>query len=105
MTRPNGHTGIGLEISIGRVLRLGVLASSACLTFGLILAFADADGRLAHGFLTTGIVVLLATPLARVVVSMVDFARRGDRPFFALTLILLVELAAAVAAALYRWTF
>lgn len=105
MTRPEAHTGIELEIAIGRVLWLGILASSVSLTFGLILAFADGDSRLAQGLLTTGIVILLATPVARVVVSMIEYAREGDRPFFALTLILLLELAASVAAALYRWTF
>jgi uncharacterized membrane protein len=105
MTRSNGHTPIELEISIGRVLWLGVLASSVCLSVGLVLAFAAGDGRLTRGLLTTGIVILLATPVARVVVSNIEYAREGDWPFFALTLILLAELATSVAAALYRWTF
>lgn len=103
MTRSNGQ--IELEMSIGRVLWLGILPSSACLGVGLILAFVDGDGRLAQGLLTTGIVILLATPAARVVVSVIGYARQGDWRFFALTLTLLVELATSVAVAVYRWTF
>jgi len=105
MTRSNGQTGIGLETSIGRVLRFGTRASSACLAFGLILALADGHGRLVQVLLTTGIVILLATPAVRVVVSTIDYAREGDWLFVALTLIVLMELAAGVVAASYRWTF
>jgi uncharacterized membrane protein len=102
MTRSNGHAGIGLETSIGRVLRFGIRASSVCLAFGLILAFADGNGWLAQGLLTTGIVFLLATPAVRVVVSTIDYARESDWLFVALTLIVLMELAASVVAASYR---
>ena len=106
MTRSNaGHAGIDLEISIGRVLWLGILASSVCLTLGLILAFADGDSRLAQRLLTMGIIILLATPASRVVVSTIGYAGERDWQFVALTLILLVELAASVVAAAYRWTF
>lgn len=104
MTPADGHAGMGLERSIGRVLRLGILASSACLACGLILALRDGNGRLAQGLLTTGIVVLLATPAARVLVSVIDYARRGEWLFVALTLIVLMELAVSVVVASYRWT-
>jgi uncharacterized membrane protein len=88
-----------LEAAIGRVLRLGVLASSACLGAGLAITLALGSTRLATGLLTTGLVILLATPAARVVVSTVSYARERDWLFVALTLTVLAELIASSIAA------
>jgi uncharacterized membrane protein len=88
-----------LEAAIGRVLRLGVLASSACLGAGLAIALALAGTRLASGLLTTGLVILLATPAARVVVSTINYARQRDWLFVVLTLTVLAELIAGTIAA------
>ena len=54
-----------LERIIGRVLRAGVAASSACLTVGLALSFLGgfAPG-VAGALLQIGILILLATPVA-----------------------------------------
>ena len=84
-------------------MRFGILASSACLACGLLLALLYGNGRLAQGLLTMTIVVLLATPAARVI-SAIDCARKGEWLFVALTLIVLMELAVSVAVASYRWT-
>ena len=97
--KPSGGT-FRLELAVGRMLRLGVLASSACLAVGLALALTGIGGGLAQPLLTTGIVLLLATPVARVVMSVVDYLREGDWLFVALTVTVLLELAATVIAAL-----
>jgi uncharacterized membrane protein len=89
-----------LELAVGRVLRLGITASSVCFGLGLALALSRVD-ELARPVLTTGLIILLATPIARVAVSAVDYAREHDWLFVALTLIVLLELAASVVAALY----
>jgi len=90
-----------LELAIGRVLRLGVRASSVLLSAGLLLALIhEADG-VAPIVLTTAIVVLLATPAARVVISVVEYVRERDWLFVALTLIVLLTLAGSVAVAFY----
>jgi len=88
-----------LEQQVGRVLRAGVAVSSACLVAGLLLSLAGA-AAIANLLLQTGIVVLLATPVARVFVSILDYAQQGDWKFTLLTAIVLVELLASAVAAL-----
>ena len=66
-----------LERVIGVVLRAGVMASSACLAVGLLLALLTGDGGLAGILLHAGIIVLLATPVARVIVSIVPVCVRS----------------------------
>jgi uncharacterized membrane protein len=90
-----------LELAVGRVLRLGITASSVCLGVGLVLALTMVGAGPARVLLTTGLMILLATPAARVVVSAVDYAREHDCLFVVMTLIVLLELAASVVAALY----
>jgi uncharacterized membrane protein len=92
--------GRGLEQIIGVVLRAGVAASSVCLAAGLVLAVLYGEGWLARLLLNTGIVVLLMTPVARVVVSIVQYASDRDWAFTLLTAIVLVELLASAVAAL-----
>ena len=89
-----------LERIMGRVLGVGVAASTVCLTAGLLMTFAFGNTRVAGALLSVGIVVLLATPVARVAVSSVGYARRRDWLFVTLTLIVLGELLASVIAAL-----
>jgi uncharacterized membrane protein len=90
-----------LERWIGLVLRVGVMASSACLAIGLVLVLIDGQGGVAGLLLQTGIIVLLATPVARVVVSIVQYVSARDWTFAALTMIVLVELMASVVAAFW----
>ncbi len=89
-----------LERVIGVVLRAGVMASSACLAVGLLLALLTGDSGLAGILLHAGIIVLLATPVARVIVSIVQYASQRDWAFTALTAIVLLELMASAVAAL-----
>ena len=89
-----------LERSIGIVLRAGVIASSVSLTIGLLLSLATGGGAVAGLLLNAGIVVLLATPVARVIVSTVQYVSERDWRFAALTFIVLLELIASAVAAL-----
>jgi uncharacterized membrane protein len=87
-----------LEAWIGKVLHIGVVASSVLLATGLALDLAHpGSGGWA---MRIGIVVLIATPAARVVLSFLDFIVERDLVFAALTTCVLVELAAGVVAAL-----
>jgi uncharacterized membrane protein len=90
-----------LERIIGVLLRVGVSASSLCLAVGLALSFVDAGVPASRILLQTGVVVLLATPVARVVVSIVEYGLQRDWVFVALTLTVLVELLASAVAAMY----
>jgi uncharacterized membrane protein len=88
---------LDLEILIGRVLRIGVTASSVSLGVGLVLSILapEAGGRLLH----TGLIILLLTPTARVVLSIIEYTAAADWPFVALTTIVLLELVVGAIAA------
>jgi uncharacterized membrane protein len=102
MTHSDDFTGARhLELAVGRVLRLGIAASSVCLGVGLALALSGADAGLARPLQTIGLIILLATPVARVAVSAVEYAREHDWLFVTLTLVVLLELAASVVAAMF----
>jgi uncharacterized membrane protein len=91
----------GLELLIGRVLRIGVTTSSICLAAGLLLSLVVPGAGLM--LLNVGILLLIATPAARVVLSIVEYVIARDWPFTLLTTIVLMELVAgAVAAVLFH---
>ncbi len=89
-----------MERLVGIVLRGGVIASSVCLTVGLLWSLAGGGGPVAALLLNAGIVVLLSTPVARVVVSTVEYVIERDWRFATLTCIVLLELIASAVAAL-----
>lgn len=88
-----------LERTIGAVLRFGTLASSSLFAISLVMALASARAGLAQRLADAGLVILLATPAARVVVSVIEYVRERDWVFVALTLVVLLALAGSVAAA------
>ena len=94
------RAGTRLEAIIGVVLRVGVTTSSACLATGLALSFVPSLEPGASWLLHIGIIVLLATPVARVVVSIVEYVSERDWMFATLTTIVLLELMASAVAAL-----
>ena len=90
-----------LERAVGAVLRAGVTISTACMVLGLVATLAAGEGTAARMLLHAGIIILLATPVARVIVSIVQYVMARDWTFAALTTIVLVELAASAIAALF----
>ena len=90
-----------LERRLGWILRGGVVASTALLAIGLVLSFLPAGMSFAPMLLQAGLVLLVATPIARVAASAVSYLIAGDWLFVVLTTIVLVELGAAVAAAIH----
>jgi uncharacterized membrane protein len=89
-----------LERTVGFVLRLGVTASSACLAGGLMLGLTNVGPAPSRILLQTGVLVLLATPIARVVVTIWEYFVERDWMFVTLTTVVFLELAASVVAAL-----
>jgi uncharacterized membrane protein len=65
------------------------------LSAGLVLALTRAGGGFDALLLTAGIVALLVTPIARVVASMLEYARDRDWTFFLLTTTVLLVLLAS----------
>jgi uncharacterized membrane protein len=89
-----------LERAVGVVLRAGVMLSTICLAVGVVWALASGESGAARVLLQTGILVLLMTPVARVVVSIAQYVTERDWRFATLTTIVLIELLASAAAAL-----
>jgi len=88
-----------LETAIGRVLRVGTIASSVLFALGFVMTLASSGSAAASLSLNVALLTLLATPVARVVVSVVQFIREGDRVFVVLTLVVLLALGGSVVAA------
>jgi uncharacterized membrane protein len=82
-----------LERQLGLLLVTGVLLSAACLGIGLLFYLTDGTSVVADRCLRTGLIVLMATPILRVVVSVVEYVRMRDWFFVATTVIVLAELA------------
>jgi len=88
-----------LEQRIGLVLTVGVRTSAVFLAVGLALNFAGVES-LAAWMMTAGLLMLMATPVARVAASMLEYLRHHDWTFSILTAIVLLELCAGIVAAL-----
>jgi uncharacterized membrane protein len=93
---------IRLERELGRVLLTGVAISAVALAIGIgwLLLVPGSVG--ANRLLTVGLAVLTATPMLRVVVSIVEYVRMRELVFAGVTLLVLAELAVGVAYALWR---
>ncbi|HTM24146.1 MAG TPA: DUF1634 domain-containing protein [Vicinamibacterales bacterium] len=84
-----------LEVQVGRLLQTGVLMSAACLGIGLVLWIARGSSTAANALLTGGLVVLMMTPLARVVASLIAYVRLRDWFFVGTTVMVFIVLIAA----------
>jgi uncharacterized membrane protein len=92
----------GFEAAVGRLLGIGVLVSSACLAAGLVSALVGGDSGFSRVLLSAGLVLLMATPGARVVLSAASYLRRRDWLFAILTVVVLLQLLASVIIAFRR---
>ncbi|PYR31785.1 MAG: hypothetical protein DMF92_04280 [Acidobacteria bacterium] len=88
-----------LDRAVGRVLNVGVTASSACLAIGLGLSMLGGTAGAARLLLNVGLVVLMATPVGRVIISVSEYAFERDWVFVSLTTIVLLELVGSLLAA------
>ena len=105
-----------LDRSIARILTMGTYGSVALLGVGVVLMLAAGIAPLAGGprfeldllvddlvhfrpagFLWLGIVAVIATPSARVLASLVGFARRGERPMAIVATLILAVIVLSVA--------
>jgi uncharacterized membrane protein len=98
---PSRFANARLEVMIGEVLRLGTIASSTLFAIGLAMALARYRNELARLLLEAGLLILIATPAVRVVVSIIEYIRERDWMFVVLTLVVLLALAGSVVAAFW----
>jgi Protein of unknown function (DUF1634) len=90
-----------LENLLGRLLLGGVLSSAVCLAAGLTVSLIHASPSATNLLLTTGLMILMATPVLRVVVSLVEYFRMRDWFFVATTLMVLIVLFVTLSVAFY----
>ena len=88
-----------LETIVGRALRFGIVASSISLGAGLLTSAAGLE-RLARVLLSVGLLILMATPAARIAITAVVYTRQREWVFAGLALVVIAELLASVLAAL-----
>jgi uncharacterized membrane protein len=87
------------ERAVSRLMLAGVWTASACLAAGLVLWLRTA-GLSGEGALHAGLLVLMATPALRVVLSVAESIRQRDWFAFASTLAVLAILIAGTMLAL-----
>jgi uncharacterized membrane protein len=84
-----------LERKLGRLLFAGVTTSAVCLSMGLLLTLAGASPAAANVILTAGLMILMITPIARVVASLVAYVRLRDWFFVGTTIVVFAVLLVA----------
>ncbi len=90
MTSSDSHF-LALETLLGRLMLAGVICSAGLLLAGLTMFLAGGTGRATAVVLTAGLFVLMATPVLRVGVSVIESIRTRDW-FFVLTTIAVMVL-------------
>ena len=90
-----------LEVQIGRMLAAGVTISALLLAIGLGMWLFD-PGRNALWLLNAGLVVLMATPILRVIVSFAEYVAMRQWFFAVVTTVVLLELTVTVVVALLK---
>ena len=101
MTTPT-DTLLGLEHRLGRLFVIGLSLSASALAGGLIAYLLAPEARVALLLLNGGLAILMATPLLRVMVSIVEYVRLRDWLFVLTTIAVLVELTVTMLYALTR---
>jgi uncharacterized membrane protein len=84
-----------LETTLGHLLRTGVMSAAACLAAGLIIRMVAGSTPLAGTVLAIGLIILMLTPLLRVIVSLVAYARMRDWFFVSTTVLVFAMLLVA----------
>ena len=102
MTTTDDGTLERLERQLGWLLVTGVASSAVCLALGLALLLFSSERGWSDRLLTSGLLILMATPMLRVVVSVIEYVRIREWFFVLTTLIVLAELVGGVIYALHR---
>jgi uncharacterized membrane protein len=96
----NTEAVVRLERLLGIVLRAGAVASTTLLSVGLLFLLAAPSHPWGSWMATVGILILIGTPVARVVTSVAQYAAERDWLFAILTTMVLVVLVGSLLVAL-----
>ena len=81
-----------LEALLSRLMLAGVICSASSLLIGLLMFLGGAGPRATAIALAFGLIVLMATPVMRVAVSVLESLRTGDWFFVSTTIAVMVLL-------------
>ncbi|GAC41183.1 DUF1634 domain-containing protein [Paenibacillus popilliae] len=101
-----------VELTVSRLLRIGVVVAGLFIAFGLLLFLATGEsgypdasfpttvaevaagvaGFNAYAFISLGLLLLILTPVFRVAVSILVFLKEGDRVYAGITALVLAIL-------------
>jgi len=85
----------GFQRALGRTLGIGVSVATALLAVGLVLSL-SVPGHAADLVLQAGLIVLMGTPMARVLLTFAEYARERDWFFAGTALAVIVVLATTI---------
>jgi uncharacterized membrane protein len=91
-----------LETRLGKLLVAGVTISAVLLAIGLGLWLFQPNQAVSMWLLNAGLIVLMATPIMRVIVSFAEYVSLGQWFFAGVTVLVLAELTLTVLVALKR---
>lgn len=110
-----------IELAIGKILRVGVIASVIVIILGIITYFISGSGYVGSNFPTSitgiisgvmsgksyaimmlGLLLLIFTPVLRVIVSIYAFEKENDRMYTVITSIVLIILIFAMIIGFYK---
>jgi uncharacterized membrane protein len=89
-----------LEHHLGRLFAIGLSLSAAALVIGLTMFLFVPNAESRTWFLNAGLVILMATPILRVVVSVIEYVKMRDWFFVVATIVVLLELSVTMIYAL-----
>jgi hypothetical protein len=89
---------VTIERRLRRLLTAGTWLSTALLGVGLLVSLTRPHGSAAGPLLAAGLIMLMATPIARVVLCVVEFTRQRDWWFAFYTSVVLAILIGSVIA-------
>ena len=89
-----------LELHVGRLFTVGVAVSAVVLAAGLAMFLLAPESPTTDYVLDAGLLILMATPMLRVLLSVVEYIRMRDWLFVTTTLAVVAELSVTVISAL-----
>lgn len=75
---------------IGLVLRIGIISSIAVMVVGFVLFLANGLSSLGASIILFATLILILTPIARVMTATLLFIQEGDRRYFFITISVLI---------------
>lgn len=87
--------------AMGLVLRIGTVVSTTLLVVGIVLALAVGQMRAADTLLTAGLIILMATPVAHLLVALVDEITAREWSFVAIGALVLALLGGSLVVAFW----